>query len=106
MNVSRVPASLAEPANVIDEFSSAVYGPPAPASGSAFTTAAGFGILVTSTLKPFQQLGEVTFWAITFALVASVLVLPSMLVVWDRWHRRRGEDVVDQVAYEKAHAGL
>jgi predicted RND superfamily exporter protein len=75
-------------------------------AGSAFTTAAGFGILVTSTLKPFQQLGEVTFWAITFALVASVLVLPSMLVVWDRWHRRRGEDVVDQVAYEKAHAGL
>jgi predicted RND superfamily exporter protein len=75
-------------------------------AGSAFTTAAGFGILVTSTLKPFQQLGEVTFWAIIFALVASVLVLPSMLVVWDRWHRKRGEDVVDQVAYEKAHAGL
>ena len=75
-------------------------------AGSAFTTAAGFGILMTSTLKPFQQLGEVTFWAIVFALVASVLVLPSMLVVWDRWHRKRGEDVVDQVAYEKAHAGL
>ena len=75
-------------------------------AGSAFTTAAGFGILMTSTLKPFQQLGEVTFWAIVFALVASVLVLPSMLVVWDRWHRRRGEDVVDQAAYEKAHAGL
>ena len=75
-------------------------------AGSAFTTAAGFGILMTSTLKPFQQLGEVTFWAIVFALVASVLVLPSMLVVWDRWHRNRGEDVVDQAAYEKAHAGL
>ena len=75
-------------------------------AGSAFTTAAGFGILMTSTLKPFQQLGEVTFWAIVFALVASVLVLPSMLVVWDRWHRRRGDDVVDQSAYEKAHAGL
>lgn len=75
-------------------------------AGSAFTTAAGFGILVTSTLKPFQQLGEVTFWAIVFALVASVLVLPSMLVLWDRWHRRRGEDVVDHMAYEKAHQGL
>ena len=61
---------------------------------------------MTSTLKPFQQLGEVTFWAILFALVASVLVLPSMLVVWDRWHRKRGEDVGDQAAYEKAHAGL
>jgi uncharacterized protein len=75
-------------------------------AGSAFTTAAGFGILMTSTLKPFQQLGEVTFWAIVFALIASVLVLPSMLVVWDRWHRRRGEDVVDQAAYDRAHTGL
>jgi predicted RND superfamily exporter protein len=75
-------------------------------AGSAFTTAAGFGILMTSTLKPFKQLGEVTFWAIVFALIASVLVLPSMLVLWDRWHRRRGRDIVDHEAYEKAHAGL
>jgi hypothetical protein len=29
-----------------------------------------------------------------------------MLVVWDRWHRKRGEEAVDQAAYEKAHAGL
>ena len=75
-------------------------------AGSAFTTAAGFGILMTSTLTPFKQLGEVTFWAIVFALVASVLVLPSMLVLWDRWHRNRGEDIVDREAYERAHAGL
>ena len=77
-----------------------------PLAGSAFTTAAGFGILMTSTLTPFKQLGEVTFWAIIFALVASVLVLPSMLVLWDRWHRKRGEDIVDREAYERAHAGL
>jgi predicted RND superfamily exporter protein len=75
-------------------------------AGSAFTTAAGFGILMTSTLTPFKQLGEVTFWAIVFALIASVLVLPSMLVLWDRWHRNRGEDIVDHEAYERAHAGL
>jgi hypothetical protein len=75
-------------------------------AGSAFTTAAGFGILVTSTLKPFQQFGEVTFWAITFALIGSVLVLPSMLVLWDRWHIRRGESVVDEAAYERSHEGL
>lgn len=75
-------------------------------AGSAFTTAAGFGILVTSTLKPFKQFGEVTFWAILFALIASVLVLPSMLVLWDRWHRNRGEQVVDEAAYERSHTGL
>ncbi|MEA2003030.1 MAG: MMPL family transporter [Actinomycetota bacterium] len=75
-------------------------------AGSAFTTAAGFGILMTSTLTPFQQLGEVTFWAIVFSLAASVLVLPSMLVLWDRWHRSRGDEIVDAAVYEKAHAGL
>jgi len=75
-------------------------------AGSAFTTAAGFGILVTSTLKPFKQFGEVTFWAIVFALVASVLVLPSMLVLWDRWHRNRGEQVVDEAAFERSHTGV
>lgn len=58
-------------------------------AGSAFTTCAGFGILVTSTLTPFRQFGLVTVYAIGFALVAATLVLPSMLVLWDRWHRRR-----------------
>ena len=71
-------------------------------AGSALTTAAGFGVLITSTLKPFQQFGEVTFWAILFALIASVLVLPSILVLWDNWHRRRGETLVDEEAYHKA----
>ncbi len=64
-------------------------------AGSAFTTVAGFGILVTSSLVPFQQFGAVTVYAISFALIASVLVLPSMLVLWDRWHRRRGEPIVE-----------
>jgi len=63
-------------------------------AGSAFTTVAGFGILVTSSLVPFQQFGAVTVYAISFALIAAVLVLPSMLVLWDRWHRNRGEDIV------------
>jgi uncharacterized protein len=58
-------------------------------AGSAFTTCAGFGILVTSTLTPFRQFGFVTVYAIGFALLAATLVLPSMLALWDRWHRRR-----------------
>ena len=57
-------------------------------AGSAFTTMAGFGILVTSSLVPFRQMGQVTVFAIGLALVASILVLPSMLVLWERWHRR------------------
>ncbi len=60
-------------------------------AGSAFTTAAGFGILITSTLTPFRQLGQVTSLAITLSLLGAVLVLPSLLVIWERWHRRRGD---------------
>ncbi|MCP4247331.1 MAG: MMPL family transporter, partial [bacterium] len=65
-------------------------------AGSAFTTAAGFGVLITSTLKPFQQFGEVTFWSIVMAMVGAVFVLPSMLVLWDRWHRNRGHAAVEE----------
>ena len=49
--------------------------------GSAFTTMAGFGILTTSTLKPFQQMGQVVLVSIGFALVASILILPTLLVL-------------------------
>lgn len=59
-------------------------------AGSAFTTMAGFGILITSSLVPFQQMGQVTVYAIGLSLVAAVLVLPSMLALWDRYHQRRG----------------
>jgi predicted RND superfamily exporter protein len=75
-------------------------------AGSAFTTAAGFGVLVTSTLKPFQQFGEVTFWAIVVALVGSVLVLPSLLILWDRWHRNRGHSVVDEATVHGVFEGV
>lgn len=71
-------------------------------AGAAFTTMAGFGSLVTSTLKPFQQFGEVTFWAILFALLNALIVLPAMLVIWDRYHRRRGDDLIDPEAVEGA----
>ncbi len=74
-------------------------------AGSAFTTVAGFGILVTSSLKPFQQLGLVTAYAIGGALIAAVFVLPSLLILWDRWHRTRGtEGDVANVLHEMAES--
>ncbi|MFA9429484.1 MMPL family transporter [Egicoccus sp. AB-alg2] len=60
-------------------------------AGSAFTTMAGFGILITSSLVPFRQLGAVTAYAVGFSLLAATLVLPSLLVLWDRWHHRHSE---------------
>ena len=57
--------------------------------GSAFTTMAGFGILTTSTLKPFQQIGQVVLVSIGFALVASILILPTLLVLWANYHNKK-----------------
>jgi len=71
-------------------------------AGSAITTMAGFGILVISTTIPFRQFGFVTAYTILLALLAAVLILPSYLVLWDRWHRRRGDDPVDISVLEGA----
>jgi hypothetical protein len=65
-------------------------------AGSAFTTMAGFGILMTSTLTPFQQMGQVTVYAIGLSLIGAVLVLPSLLALWESWHRRRGDAMVER----------
>jgi uncharacterized protein len=65
-------------------------------AGSAFTTMAGFGILVTSSILPFRQLGAVTVYAVGFSLLAATLVQPSMLMLWDRWHRRRAPAKLDR----------
>lgn len=53
-------------------------------AGSALTTAIGFGVLITSTLVPFEQLGYVIVYAIVYSFAAAVLVLPSLLALWDR----------------------
>jgi hypothetical protein len=71
-------------------------------AGSAVTTIAGFGILVTSTTIPFRQFGFVTAYTILLALLAAVLVLPAMLFTWDRWHEKKGSRSFDEVAYREA----
>lgn len=71
-------------------------------AGSAMTTIFGFGILMTSTTVPFRQFGLVTAYTILLSLLAAILVLPSMLVVWDRWHRSRGEETIDAELVESA----
>ena len=53
--------------------------------GSAATTVGGFGVLVFAILPPLQQFGLITGLTIIYALLASVLVLPSLLVVWTRY---------------------
>ena len=57
--------------------------------GSALTTALAFAVLVFSPLLPFQQFGVVTGITILFALIASIVVVPPMLLVWAAYHQWR-----------------
>ncbi|MEF8774697.1 MAG: MMPL family transporter, partial [Halobacteriales archaeon] len=65
--------------------------------GSAATTVGGFGVLVFAILPPLQQFGFITGLTIVYALLASVVVLPSLLVVWTRYAGPQGarEEVAD-----------
>jgi len=53
--------------------------------GSAATTVGGFGVLAFAILPPLRQFGIITGLTIVYAFLASVLVLPSLLVVWYRY---------------------
>lgn len=59
--------------------------------GSALTTALAFAVLLFSPLVPFQQFGLVTGITILYALIASIAIVPPMLIVWAAYHQWRGE---------------
>ena len=68
--------------------------------GSAMTTALGFGVLVFSSLTPFQQFGVVTAITIAYALVAAVVVVPPMMIVWAAYQNHRLRSAVARAARE------
>jgi predicted RND superfamily exporter protein len=71
--------------DVWDAMDRAVTGTGGALMGSAATTVGGFGVLVFAILPPLQQFGKITGLTIIYAFLASVLVLPSLLVVWTRY---------------------
>ena len=52
--------------------------------GSMATTAFGIGVLTLAVLTVLGQFGILTAISIVYSFVASLVVLPSALVVWDR----------------------
>ncbi|QGN07462.1 transporter [Halorhabdus sp. CBA1104] len=53
--------------------------------GSAISTAGGFAVLMLALVPSLQRFGFVTATAIVYAFLASVIVLPSLLVLWSRY---------------------
>ncbi len=60
--------------------------------GSAATTAGGFGVLAVAIIPILQQFGIITALTIIYAFLGSVLVLPTLLVLWLKYV---GPDDVD-----------
>ncbi len=58
--------------------------------GAAATTIAGFGLLVFALMPPLQQFGGITALTILFSFLASVFVLPTFLVLWARYRKKKG----------------
>ncbi|WP_276272752.1 efflux RND transporter permease subunit [Haloarcula litorea] len=52
--------------------------------GSMLTTAFGIGVLALAVFPAIGQFGILTAMSIVYAFLTSLLVLPSVLVVWDR----------------------
>lgn len=57
---------------------------------SGLTTGIGFAVLLLSSLIPFRQLGALLIVAVVGSGLVSILVLPSMLVLWERFLTGRG----------------
>lgn len=71
-------------ASVWDALNTTVTGTGGALLGSATTTAGGFGVLTLSFMPALQQFGLITALSIVYAFLASVLVLPTLLVLWSR----------------------
>jgi predicted RND superfamily exporter protein len=65
-------------------------------AGSMFTTVFGIGVLVLAVFPAIGQFGVLTALSVFYAFLASLLVLPSTLALWDRLvferHRSIGVD--------------
>ncbi|MFC6952795.1 MMPL family transporter [Halorubellus litoreus] len=73
--------------------------------GSAATTVGGFGTLAFAIFPALQQFGVITGMTIIYAFLASVLVLPSLLVVWVKYFGPEADFSAEPAAAEAPVGG-
>jgi predicted RND superfamily exporter protein len=82
---SRYEIELRRQGDIWEAMETTVTGTGGALLGSAATTVGGFGTLAIAILPILQQFGIITGLTIIYAFLASVLVLPSLLVIWTRY---------------------
>ncbi|WP_265108159.1 MMPL family transporter [Halosolutus halophilus] len=82
---ARYTLELERQGSVWDAMHTTVTGTGGALLGSAATTVGGFGVLAFAILPVLEQFGIITALTIVYAFFASVLVLPTLLVLWTRY---------------------
>ncbi|UTF55255.1 MMPL family transporter [Natronosalvus rutilus] len=82
---SRYMLELERHGNVWTAMETTVTGTGGALLGSAATTVGGFGVLAFAILPVLRQFGIITGLTIIYAFLASVIVLPTLLVLWTRY---------------------
>lgn len=98
---SRYTLELERQGNVWHAMQTTVTGTGGALLGSAATTVGGFGTLAFAILPVLRQFGIITALTITYAFLASVVVLPTLLVLWTRYF---GPDVSFEPSRRSASA--
>jgi predicted RND superfamily exporter protein len=101
---SRYELELRRRGDVWDAMETTVTGTGGALLGSAATTVGGFGTLAVAILPILQQFGIITGLTIIYAFLASVFVLPSMLVLWTRYFGPSGYFPGDDNPPGESHA--
>jgi predicted RND superfamily exporter protein len=76
-----------------DALDAAVTGTGGALLGSTLTSAGAFATIALVPHPQLQSFGAIVVIALTTAFVVSVLVLPSLLVLWSRYHPDGGASV-------------
>ncbi|MDG5821091.1 MMPL family transporter [Natronococcus sp. A-GB7] len=95
---ARYTLELERQGNVWSAMRTTVTGTGGALLGSAATTVGGFGTLAFAILPALRQFGIITGMTIIYSFLASVIVLPTLLVLWTRYF---GPDV----SFDRSRAG-
>lgn len=76
----------------------AVRGTGGALTGSMLTTSLGIGVLVLAVLDVLGQFGILTALSVLYSYLVSLLILPSVLVLWDRYAADDPEVPLDETA--------
>jgi predicted RND superfamily exporter protein len=82
---ARYTLELERQGNVWSAMHTTVTGTGGALLGSAATTVGGFGTLGFAILPVLRQFGIITGLTIVYSFLASVIVLPALLVLWTRY---------------------